>query len=441
MKHVSSQALFTSSSSRRRKPQKDGAVSKMTMSQGWSVWSDRSGKASEELFDNSLRVVAECHSAAQFFERWSALKRELTANAQFRVFRTGVLPFHALAKNRGGGEFRCMLRSDASLSDAAKCFASVVSKLIDKDLEHAEGINGACLTLEEQRCCISIWSSSVEHERVPIEAVMRQLTSLLAPNLKDTVTLARFKDESSNSGTPSITPSPDMTPLNMGQSGAVCTVVSEGANLGQVYGNLNLVNETDNKDSSRPPSPESGQVSEASSTASIPVASREYDSLTQASLQPRTSLGKNPTSMLIDEVDRGAATSISVEVEEDVEQDSACAKDGAARFEPQLAPKVEPKLKSRKKKRKNNAHEAKHSSANISLAQKTLTADEMRAKAKAAAERSFAKTEQSLSWTRDRSIAWLWLLAFPFVYIVIGWVFCQLMNQSNPGAYPQRFSF
>lgn len=77
----------------------------------------------------------------------------------------------------------------------------------------------------------------------------------------------------------------------------------------------------------------------------------------------------------------------------------------------------------------------------LEVPKKDLTPEERRAKAKAKAERYFQQNEQGTGWNRERSIAWLWLLAFPLVYIIIGWLFCILMNNSNPGAYPQRFSF
>merc|ERR1712072_513341 len=96
-----------SNTQRRRRAR--AAESPAQKSLGWSIWVDLSGCASEDVYDSTLQVRAECSSSAQFHERWAALKRESIECARIRVFRTGVLPFRTLSKMRGGESFcvRC----------------------------------------------------------------------------------------------------------------------------------------------------------------------------------------------------------------------------------------------------------------------------------------------------------------------------------------------
>ena len=101
------------------------------------------------------------------------------------------------------------------------------------------------------------------------------------------------------------------------------------------------------------------------------------------------------------------------------------------------------KDKKEKKKKKKVVQTEGPSTLGVKKEKPDLTPEEKRAAALAAAERAFQKGEGDgvSQWSRERSIAWLWLLAFPLVYIIIGWMFCIVMNKTNPGAYPQRFLF
>ena len=122
-----------------------------------------SGTASEDVFDDVLKVVAECSSSAQFHERWSRLKRECNGPPRqtFRMFRAGILPFKTLSKNRDGGEFRCALHTGMTFSEAASCFATVAALVIDEELQWSEGVNGLCLVISPEGHCVKVWSGSV----------------------------------------------------------------------------------------------------------------------------------------------------------------------------------------------------------------------------------------------------------------------------------------
>ena len=134
----------------------------------------------------------------------------------------------------------------------------------------------------------------------------------------------------------------------------------------------------------------------------------------------------------------GLAKKVVVEEPSAAEESSSVAVDPASSSEP---PSLPVKTKKEKKKKKALADES------VQVVEKKekveLTPEQRRAKALEDAERAFLKNEGNTAseWSRERSIAWLWLLAFPLVYIVIGWLFCLVMNKTNPGAYPQRFLF
>lgn len=371
-------------------------------SQAWSIWQDLSGAASEDNFDNRLSVVGEVNSSAQFHATWSKLKRDsMDAPAvAVRIFRAGVLPFRTLSKNREGGDFQCDLHSGTDFSEAASSFATVTALLIDGDLRMGDGVNGVCLLVTPAHCSIQLWAGSGSHNGpTPIESVLEQLNTLpgLMENLKDPATFRSRRRSVVRAADAEPTWSPvgvDKLMQSMSsEEGGTQASAPEMPRGAMVY--------------EKPVSPASGEQEAEESVA--------------------------------DSASGSAGGSSSSTAPEGTPSSSS--KKGGGKEPPKEPEKVKaPKSKKAKKKVIQPTESPSGAASASASTKKELSEEEKRARALAEADRDFLKSEGEANWSRERSIAWLWLLAFPLVYIVIGWLFCLIMNNTNPGAYPKWFS-
>jgi len=294
------------------------------------------------------------------------------------MFRAGILPFKTLSKNRDGGEFRCALHTGMTFNEAASCFATVAALVVDEELRWSEGVNGLCLVISPEGHCVKVWSGSANnHGLAPISAVIEQLNVTLVENLRDPVTFHMPKNKRSTS------------PSNAGPRSPTPEAAVATAGAGRPEVKVNKVPKGQHEVGEKKP-------------ASKPVAAGPEET-------PRPSSQHDGGSEPKDE-------------------------------ETPIPPKSKKKKEKKGKKKEDQQDEATPSA---SAAKVEISPEQARANALAAAERAFNKSEgnRGSGWSQERSVAWLWLLAFPLVYIVIGWLFCIVMNKTSPGAYPQRFLF
>ena len=285
-----------------------------------------------------------------------------------------------------------------TFSDAASCFATVAALLIDEELLWCEGVNGVCLVISPRGHSVKLWSGSANnHGLAPISSVIEQLNVTLVEHLRDPVTFHLSKKRSTsplNGASPEATSIPEpVTP---------------------------------------PPQP-----SESKSESLAGAVSAHHESNKKGESNSDNSGNSASPKVATNSTEKGKPkkdVKVNVDVVPNIDTPD---------LQEQIAG-ASPKTKKEKKKKKEKPSAAAGVSPSSSAEAKAkLTPKEARANALAAAERAFAKDEGSKAsdWNRERSIAWLWLLAFPLVYIVIGWLFCIVMNKTNPGAYPQQFLF
>eukprot|EP01114_Cavostelium_apophysatum_P024667 TRINITY_DN972_c0_g1_i5.p1 TRINITY_DN972_c0_g1~~TRINITY_DN972_c0_g1_i5.p1 ORF type:complete len:466 (-),score=106.24 TRINITY_DN972_c0_g1_i5:21-1418(-) len=128
----------------------------------WTFWYDDSTKRglSEEDYKKSLRNVGSFQTIAEFWECWTALKKNFPFDgkqeANFRVFKEGIHPTWEDPANNSGGQWTILASKQSNLWND---WLSLIITLIIGELGFHDQISGAVFSYRSWGSKFSVWKN------------------------------------------------------------------------------------------------------------------------------------------------------------------------------------------------------------------------------------------------------------------------------------------